>query len=90
MSRHFVFLSGIILGVYASDLHKTLLNTLPVLWGRPGRFAAYTRSVDISLAFLCAAVFFVILTAKQKSILRLISFPIWTQVLLICLMTNWL
>lgn len=87
MYKILVLIGSIILGIYASDLHKILLNVLFALRGQPLQAIIYARLTDTIFASLCLIIFVITLIIKHNSIQRLFNFSVGTQILLICFFT---
>lgn len=87
MGKAVLLFPALALGVYASDLHKLLLNLMPALWGQPQKFARYGRPLDMFFCGLIIALCVVVVIARRFKIHRFEALPVLSQLSLAAFLT---
>jgi hypothetical protein len=73
----------LVAALYAADMHKVLLNVLPLLWGQPRAWDAHTQTVDyVAATITVVTLLLAILRGKARWRRWLISIPVVSQLFL--------
>jgi hypothetical protein len=74
----------IILGIYGADLHKVLVNVLPLISGNPRAWDSYVQLVDYIIAgAACATLALAILFGRARWKRWFVSIPVLSQLALV-------